>query len=381
MGLRRILRFVISTIRAPTRQVQHLAEIREGIANLTKVTVQRQLELTAGVRNLTQVIDQANKRSGASDRQLQNAINHLNQTVAGIEKQFAPIIDEANSRVSSLLDIANTLSVSRSEDGSQREPLANLVDKLVAGLDNQSELINRRAGEILEQQQDLAKTLVEIAVAEVPPSRPPTTPLTASLAMPQFSLRRPDPIADLAVTKEYAEYVKQFADVKSAGEGAPGAEDLSVLYALARKLAPSEAVALADGSEIEAIARALADNAKGRLGVFGAGHKSSALADSLSANVSAHVDFRGGTVDKSTLANCTFGYVNASAKGGDMNPAVVRMLENIGAGGVVAIGGSADDARALVQKALAGNANWSVLGAGASKPRPPEIRLIALMRN
>lgn len=146
-----------------------------------------------------------------------------------------------------------------------------LLAQLSATLANQTDVLNQRLMELVKQQTNAAAHTARLepsaaARHSIDMSIAPVQPLP----VPQISLRRPNPVADLMVTREFKTYLDFFRASPSASRSGLSAESHAILYALIRKIKPVKAlVAFRDGAGVsETVARGLCDNGAGLLHLF-----------------------------------------------------------------------------------------------------------------
>ena len=156
-----------------------------------------------------------------------------------------------------------------------------LLREVLDGVANQTDVLNQRLRELIEQQVNadarkelLLRELWSRRFEPVPDTEP--APIDISIAplrplpIPQISLRRPNPVADLVVTREFKTYLDFFSTSPSVRRSRLTAESHGILYALVRKIRPARALAFfQDGAAIgETIARGLCDIGAGQLHLY-----------------------------------------------------------------------------------------------------------------
>jgi hypothetical protein len=166
-----------------------------------------------------------------------------------------------------------------------------MLAQLSAAMANQTQVLNQRLRELIQQQvnADARKEqfFLELwsrrfdATAPHPNAGEKFVPAPdysvdisvaplQSLPIPQISLRRPNPVADLMATREFKTYLDFFLSSPSVSRAGLTAEAHAILYAFIRKIKPAQAlVAFRDGAVVsETIARGLCDNGAGLLHLF-----------------------------------------------------------------------------------------------------------------
>jgi hypothetical protein len=243
MGVRDILRTFFGNA---AKSVQLQTEMREGIANQADLFNQRMREL------VEQQINQS-----ARNEQL------LAELVVGLANQTNVI----NQRLRELIE--------HQIDQSARN------EQLSVGLANQTNVINQRFRELIEQQLNAdarrEQFLLELwSHRSDPVTAAPSLSIDISIApiqplpIPQISLRRPNPVADLMLTRELKTYLDFFRASPNVRRSRLTAESHAILYALIRKTQPAHALAVfRDGVAVsETIARGLCDIGAGQLHLF-----------------------------------------------------------------------------------------------------------------
>jgi hypothetical protein len=156
-----------------------------------------------------------------------------------------------------------------------------LLRDVLDGVANQTNVLNQRLREVIEQQVN-ADARKELLLLELwsrrfePVTGTQPSPIDISIAplqplpIPQISLRRPNPVADLMVTPEFKTYLDFFRTSPTVRRSHLTAENHAILYALIRKIRPAQALAFfRDGTAVsETIARGLCDTGAGQLRLF-----------------------------------------------------------------------------------------------------------------
>lgn len=205
-----------------------------------------------------------------------NAVKSV-QLQAEIREGIANQADLLNQRLRELIKLQT--------DQSARNEI--LLAQLSAGLANQTEVLNQRLRELIKQQAnsdarkeqfflELWSRRFDPTTATQPNANAGNVPIDISIAplqslpIPQMSLRRPNPVADLMVTREFKTYLDFFRASPSVSRSGLTAESHAILYALIRKIKPAQAlIAFRDGAVVsETIARGLCDNGAGLLHLF-----------------------------------------------------------------------------------------------------------------
>jgi hypothetical protein len=192
------------------------------------------------------------------------------QLQAEIREGIANQADLFNQRLRELIE--------QQADQSARHE--KLLRDVLDGVANQTNVLNQRLGELIEQKvkADARKELLLLELwsrrFEPVTGQPPPIDITIAplrpLPIPQISLRRPHPIADLMVTREFKTYLEFFCTSPSVRRSSLTAASHAILYALIRKIQPAQALAFfRDGTAVsETIARGLCDIGTGQLHLF-----------------------------------------------------------------------------------------------------------------
>jgi cell division protein ZapA (FtsZ GTPase activity inhibitor) len=252
------------------KSVQLQAEIREGIANQADLFNQR----------LRELIEQQANRSVRDERLLREILDGVANFFSNASKsvQLQAEIREGIANQADLFDQRLRELIEQQANQSVRDE--QLLREILDGVANQTNVLNQRLSELIEQQvnADTRRELLllelwsrrfESATGTLPSIDRSIAPLRP-LPIPQISLRRPNPVADLMVTPEFKTYLDFFRTSPSVRRSRLTAESHAILYALIRKIQPAQALAVfRDGTAVcETIARGLCDAGAGRIHLF-----------------------------------------------------------------------------------------------------------------
>jgi hypothetical protein len=287
---------------------------------------------------------------------------------AEIREGIANQADLLNQRLRELIKLQT--------DQSARNEI--LLAKLSAGLANQTEVLNQRFRELIKQQAnsdarreqlflEFSSRRFDHATAIRPNADVENISIDDSIAplqplpVPQISLRRPNPIADLKVTREFKIYLEFFGASPSISESGLPAETHAILYALVRKTKPAHAlIVFRDGAVVsETIARGLRDNGAGQLRLFDdlGRSRTKAIVDAWPDALRALC-----VIEEGTLTNTGMKSSFAFIGGSDAEEALSDLAGSLDAlvepGGLLVL---TDVSRNSLQKLMSGLSGWSGL--------------------
>jgi len=304
------------------------------------------------------------------------------QLQAEIREGIANQADLFNQRLRELIE----------QQAHQSARIEQLLREILDGVVDQTNVLNQRFKGLIEQQVN-ADARKELLLLELwsrrfePVTETQPSPIDISIAplrplpMPQISLRRPNPVADLMVTPEFKTYLDFFRASPTVRRSRLTAESHAILYALIRKIQPAQALAFfRDGAAAgETIARGLCDTGAGQLRLFDDldHRRTSAILGLWPDALRKCCTLESGAT--ATTSRCSFALV-----GGDDAEATLAVLTSslgklVEPGGLLVVTGVSRDG---LQKSMSHQTEWRELGAQPEQENrtDSESRLVVYLR-